>query len=251
MRSRCRCTKSWQHSERLNRAARNHGPAVPSEQTTPTPTPKHIRPVRLRDGKGARGEPYLDRLGIQAQPLLLIRQKVLDILALVALELDDLAHFQVGDNGAIAGKLLLDDFENLLLVKLLGQALHRGQGLAAIALLDPNVDVVLLRLLDLAGVFIRFRERVEGLEILDGHTRAGEGRKRVCWRGGGSSGWRGETGVAGSGGGVAAWCVVLGGEAEVGKGGRRTARDGKRGSVRLDPMRAACGVTPLSTYPVP
>ena len=188
MRSRCRCTKSWQHSERLNRAARNHGPAVPSEQTTPTPTPKHIRPVRLRDGKGARGEPYLDRLGIQAQPLLLIRQKVLDILALVALELDDLAHFQVGDNGAIAGKLLLDDFENLLLVKLLGQALHRGQGLAAIALLDPNVDVVLLRLLDLAGVFIRFRERVEGLEILDvcGHeidVSALPVVRRVSWDG--------------------------------------------------------------------
>lgn len=33
------------------------------------------------------------------------------------------------------------------------------------------MNVVLLRLLDLAVVFIRFRERVEGLEILDGHTR--------------------------------------------------------------------------------
>lgn len=29
------------------------------------------------------------------------------------------------------------------------------------------MDVVLLTLLDLAGIFIRFRERVESLEILD------------------------------------------------------------------------------------
>lgn len=112
-------------------------------------------------------------LRIKPQALLLIGQELLDILALIALQLDDLAHFQVTDNGAIAGKLLLDHFENLLLVKLLGQALDRRQRLAAIALLDPNVDVVLLRLLDLAGIFIRFRERVEGLEVLDGHTRAG------------------------------------------------------------------------------
>ena len=33
--------------------------------------------------------------------------------------------------------------------------------------LDTNMDVVLLTLLDLAGIFIRFRERVERLEILD------------------------------------------------------------------------------------
>ena len=49
--------------------------------------------------------------------------------------------------------------------------------------LDTNMDVVLLTLLDLAGIFIRFRERVESLEILDGHTRAGEGfvYVRVVW----------------------------------------------------------------------
>lgn len=39
--------------------------------------------------------------------------------------------------------------------------------------LDTNMNVVLLRLLDLAGIFIRFRERVKSLEVLDGHTRAG------------------------------------------------------------------------------
>jgi hypothetical protein len=47
--------------------------------------------------------------------------------------------------------------------------------------LNTNVYVVLLTLLDLAGIFIRFRERVESLEVLDGHTRAGEGFVYVRW----------------------------------------------------------------------
>jgi hypothetical protein len=40
----------------------------------------------------------------------------------------------------------------------------RGEGRRT---LDTNVNVVLLTLLDLAGIFIRFRERVESFEILD------------------------------------------------------------------------------------
>jgi len=68
----------------------------------------------------------LDGLAIKAQALLLVGQEVLNILALVSLQLDHLSHFIVGDDSSIAGKLLLDDFENLLLVKLLGQALNRG-----------------------------------------------------------------------------------------------------------------------------
>jgi hypothetical protein len=73
-------------------------------------------------------------LCIEAQALLLIGKEFLDILALVALQLDHLAHLRVGDDGAIAGELLLDHFEDLLLVEFLGEALHRRQGLAAIAL---------------------------------------------------------------------------------------------------------------------
>jgi hypothetical protein len=45
--------------------------------------------------------------------------------------------------------------------------------------LDTNVNVVLLTLLDLAGIFIRFRERVESFEILDWHTRAVSGALEV------------------------------------------------------------------------
>ena len=73
-------------------------------------------------------------LCVQAEALLLVGEELLDILALVALELDHLAHLRVGNDGAIAGELLLDDFKDLLLVKLLGQALDRRQGLATIAL---------------------------------------------------------------------------------------------------------------------
>ena len=68
---------------------------------------------------------HLDGLDVKTKALLLVGQEVLDILALVALELDDFAHLGVCDYGAIAGKLLLDDLEDLLLVEFLGQSLNR------------------------------------------------------------------------------------------------------------------------------
>jgi hypothetical protein len=77
---------------------------------------------------------------VEAQPLLLVGKELLDILALVALQLDHLAHLGIGDDGAIAGKLLLDHLKDLLLVEFLGQALDRGQRLAAIALCGRRVS---------------------------------------------------------------------------------------------------------------
>ena len=81
----------------------------------------------------------LDGLRIQLQPFLLIDQEFLHIFALVALELDHLAHLRVVDDGAIAGKLLLDHLEDLLLVKFLGQALDRGQCLSTIAFCEVKL----------------------------------------------------------------------------------------------------------------
>lgn len=78
----------------------------------------------------------LDGLGIQLEALLLVGQEFLHILALVALELDHLAHLRVVDDGAIASELLLDNLEDLFLVELLWQALHRGQGLTTIAFFE-------------------------------------------------------------------------------------------------------------------
>lgn len=65
-------------------------------------------------------------LGIHLEAFLLVDKKVLDVFTLIALKLDHLAHLGVVDDGAIAGKLLLDDLENLLLVKLLGETLNSG-----------------------------------------------------------------------------------------------------------------------------
>lgn len=77
---------------------------------------------------------HLDGLRIKTKALLLVGQEVLDILALISLELDDLTHLGVCDYGSIAGEFLLDDLENLLLVELLRQTLDGSQGLASIAL---------------------------------------------------------------------------------------------------------------------
>jgi hypothetical protein len=77
---------------------------------------------------------HLDGLYIETKALLLVGQEVLDVLALIALELDDFTHLGVCDYGAIAGKFLLDDLEDLLLVELLGETLHGRQCLASIAL---------------------------------------------------------------------------------------------------------------------
>jgi hypothetical protein len=83
-------------------------------------------------------ELYLNDLGIQFQPLLLVGEKFLHILALVPLKLDHLPHLTVVHDGAIASyqisislgsaslavlemltELLLNDLEDLLLVKFL------------------------------------------------------------------------------------------------------------------------------------
>jgi hypothetical protein len=45
----------------------------------------------------------LDSLGIKLKTLLLVGEEFLDVLALVALELDHLAHLRVVDDGSIAG----------------------------------------------------------------------------------------------------------------------------------------------------
>ena len=62
------------------------------------------------------------------------------IVPLVALQLDDLAVLGVLDHGAVAGEVLLEGAHELLLVELLADALHGRQRLAAIALLDADVD---------------------------------------------------------------------------------------------------------------
>lgn len=78
----------------------------------------------------------LDSLGVELKTLLLVGEELQDVLALVALELDDLAHLGVVHNGSIAGKFLLDHFKDLFLVKLLGETLDSRQGLSSISLCE-------------------------------------------------------------------------------------------------------------------
>lgn len=99
----------------------------------------------------------LDGLGIKLKTFLLIGQKLLNILALVSLQLNHLAHLGIVDDGAIASwvtlvklddlnsreehtEFLLDHLQNLLLVKLLGKTLDGGQGLTTIAFCKRKVS---------------------------------------------------------------------------------------------------------------
>jgi len=104
----------------------------------------------------------LDGLGVELETFFLVDQELLDILALISLELNHLAHLSVVDDRAIASELLLDDLEDLLLIELLGKALDCCQSLTTIALLNPYMDVV-LGLLCFPSIFVGFGEGVEGL----------------------------------------------------------------------------------------
>lgn len=106
----------------------------------------------------------LDSLSVKTKALLLVNEELLNVLSLVSLKLNDLTHLGVVHDSAIAGELLLDDLEDLLLVKLLGETLDGGQGLASIALLNTDMDVI-LRLFSLSGVFVGFGEGVCDIEL--------------------------------------------------------------------------------------
>jgi hypothetical protein len=97
-----------------------------------------------------------DGIPVEAEALLLVGEEVLDLAALIALQLDHLAHalrLGVGDDRAIASygrrqsawttlsegsqertEFLLDDLQNLLVVELRRNALDRSQGLTSISL---------------------------------------------------------------------------------------------------------------------
>ena len=86
---------------------------------------------------------------------LLVRQEGADVVALVALELDDIADFFVVHDGAIAGELLLDDLEDLLEVEFAGDAGHGRQCLATITLLDADLLVAGASVVCLSGQAVR------------------------------------------------------------------------------------------------
>lgn len=76
---------------------------------------------------------------------LVVREERRRAHALVALQLDDGPQLGVVDDGAVAAELLLEGFDYLFVVERLVEPLDGGQGLAAVALLDADVDIVLGR----------------------------------------------------------------------------------------------------------
>lgn len=72
----------------------------------------------------------------------LLDQELRHLHSLVSLQLDDLSHLVILDDVTVAGKILLQNLQNLLQVILSGHTLHSGQGLTSVTLLDTDVDVV-------------------------------------------------------------------------------------------------------------
>ena len=70
-----------------------------------------------------------------------VDEEVLHGIALISLQLNNITGLLVLDYGAIASELLLDDLQDFLEVELCWDAFNGGQGLAAVALLDTNMDV--------------------------------------------------------------------------------------------------------------
>jgi len=110
---------------------------------------------------------------------------------LVTLELDHLAHLFVFDEGTVASKLLLECLQEFLKVIFFGQALEGGQGLSSIALLNTNMDVVLLRpdVIVISEGVAFISEGIVGSKVLNVHTTMEKSRGRrekKKARGGGS-----------------------------------------------------------------
>lgn len=70
-----------------------------------------------------------------------VDEEVLHGIALISLQLDNITRLLVLDYGTIASELLLDNLQDFLEIKLGGNTFNGGQGLAAVALLDTDVDI--------------------------------------------------------------------------------------------------------------
>jgi len=96
----------------------------------------------------------------------LVGEEIHDLGTMVALELDHLAHILVLNDGAIASIFLLESLQKCLGVIVFRETLDSRQGLATVALLDTDMDVILwLCITNVVG------ERIINLEIFDGHKQ--------------------------------------------------------------------------------
>lgn len=70
-----------------------------------------------------------------------VDEEVLHGIALISLQLDNITRLLVCDYGTIASELLLDNLQDFLEVELCWDAFDGGQSLAAVTLLNTDVDV--------------------------------------------------------------------------------------------------------------
>ena len=70
-------------------------------------------------------------------------QELRNILALIALQLNHLAQLFILHHVAVAAKLLLQIFQNLLVAEFLPQPLNSRQAFLSIPLLDSNMNILL------------------------------------------------------------------------------------------------------------
>eukprot|EP00252_Welwitschia_mirabilis_P021016 TRINITY_DN5279_c0_g1_i1.p1 TRINITY_DN5279_c0_g1~~TRINITY_DN5279_c0_g1_i1.p1 ORF type:complete len:129 (-),score=0.06 TRINITY_DN5279_c0_g1_i1:214-600(-) len=72
-----------------------------------------------------------------------IDEELRNVFTLIALELNDLSKFNVFNDGTITAEFLFKVFENLVIIVVLMEALHRRQTLPSVALLYAHVHIVL------------------------------------------------------------------------------------------------------------
>lgn len=105
----------------------------------------------------------------------------MDLLALVALKLENVSELRVSIDVAITTEIFLQSLQNPLQIILNRNALHSSDGLATIALLTTDVDLVGALCFDIAGL----SKRIESFEVMQGgHKLIGDftGRLRgVGW----------------------------------------------------------------------
>lgn len=72
-----------------------------------------------------------------------INEELRHVLALIALELNDLAELFVFNNVAVATKVLLETLEDFLVAQVMPQALNRRQAFLPVPLLNPYMNILL------------------------------------------------------------------------------------------------------------
>lgn len=99
-----------------------------------------VKVVRVARHIGRLETVHLHGFARDGETGLLVSQEGADVVALVALKLDDIADLFVVHDGAIASELLLDDLEDLLQVEFARDAGHGSQCLTTITLLDADLE---------------------------------------------------------------------------------------------------------------